>query len=111
MVEASAERGHHLPGVILDGDVVAAKPPNRLVLTWRMLMDPGGAAEGFSRLTYEITEAPGGTKLTVVHELDGMPHLAGLVAGSAEEVAGGGGWPWVLSDLKSLLETGKTLAE
>jgi hypothetical protein len=47
----------------------------------------------------------------VTHELAGKPALATLVAGSEEfGAAGGGGWPWVLSDLKSLLETGSGFA-
>jgi uncharacterized protein YndB with AHSA1/START domain len=101
------------PEVIVDGEVLEADPPRRLVQTWRMLMDPTTAAEGFSRLTYEI-EGPGPDgvcRLTVMHELAGKPALADLVAGSEDfGAAGGGGWPWVLSDLKSLLETGSGFA-
>ena len=40
-----------VPAVILDGEVVEATPPRKLVQTWRMLMDPGLAAEGFTLLT------------------------------------------------------------
>jgi hypothetical protein len=46
----------------------------------------------------------------VIHELEGAPKLAALVAGESEDTGAGGGWPWVLSDLKSVLETGKPLA-
>jgi len=46
-------------------------------------------------------------KLTVTHELTGAPATAAMVAGS-DEAGAGGGWAWVLSDLKSMLETGKT---
>lgn len=111
MVKASVEQGFEIPDIIVDGAVVEAKPPSRLVLKWRMLMDPGVAAEGFSQLTYELQESAGGTKLTVVHELENMPKLAAMVDGAAEDQGAGGGWPWILSDLKSLLETGKILAE
>jgi hypothetical protein len=45
--------------------------------------------------------------LTVNHELDEAPRTAALVAGVAGEA--GGGWIWVLSDLKTLLETGRPL--
>jgi hypothetical protein len=75
-----------------------------------MLMDPGLAAEGFTRLTYEIEEARAGvTKLTVTHELTGAPALAALVEGGRESGGAGGGWSEVLSGLKTLLETGAPL--
>jgi uncharacterized protein YndB with AHSA1/START domain len=97
--------------VIVDGEVIEADPPRKLVQTWRMLMDPEAAAEGFTRLTYEIHEGTGGvTRLTVTHDLEGAPKLATLVAGGEAEIeAGGGGWSWVLSDLKTLLETGRPM--
>lgn len=75
-----------------------------------MLMDPGMAAEGFTRLTYEIDQARGGvTRLTVTHDVSGAPKLAGLVAGDSESHGAGGGWSEVLSGLKTLLETGSQL--
>jgi hypothetical protein len=75
-----------------------------------MLMDPATAAEGFTRLTYEIEPARGGvTKLTVTHDVTGAPKLAGLLAGESESVGAGGGWNEVLSGLKTLLETGAQL--
>jgi len=43
----------------------------------------------------------------VSHELEGAPKLASLVAGEREAEGAGGGWNWVLSDLKTLLESGK----
>ena len=43
--------GWDLPEVVVDGEVLEADPPRRLVQTWRMLMDPTAKAEGFSRLT------------------------------------------------------------
>jgi uncharacterized protein YndB with AHSA1/START domain len=99
------------PEVIVDGEVVESDPPRRLVQTWRMLMDPGLEAEGFTRLTYEIEEVQhGGSRLTVTHELEGAPGLASLVAGEQESSGAGGGWAWVLSDLKTLLETGTALS-
>jgi uncharacterized protein YndB with AHSA1/START domain len=98
------------PDVVVDGEVIEADPPRRLVQTWRMLMDPEMAAEGFTRLTYEIQATQYGTRLTVTHELEGAPKLAAMVAGAHEDEGAGGGWAWVLSDLKSLIETGKPLA-
>ncbi|MBO4210337.1 SRPBCC family protein [Micromonospora echinofusca] len=98
---------HGAPELAVDGEVIEADPPHRLVQTWRMLMDPGLAAEGFTRLTYEIKAGEGGvTSLTVTHDLTGAPGLARLVAGDQESEGAGGGWAWVLSDLKTLLETG-----
>ncbi len=99
-----------VPDVILDGEVIEASAPHKLVQTWRMLMDPGMAAEGFTRLTYEIEEARGGvTKLTLTHDLSGAPKLAALVAGDLETEGAGGGWSETLSGLKTLLETGSPL--
>ena len=110
MKQSAASMGWELPEVIVDGEVLEADPPRKLVQTWRMLMDPTAAAEGFSRLTYEI-EGPGQDgvcRLTVVHELAGMPSLYAMTSGNNEFGAmGGGGWPWILSDLKTLLETGE----
>ena len=59
---------------------------------------------------HEITVLEGACRLTLTHELEGAPHLALLVGGAYEDGQGGGGFPWVLSDLKSLLETGAGLA-
>jgi uncharacterized protein YndB with AHSA1/START domain len=99
------------PDVAIDGEVVEADPPHKLVLSWRMVMDEGLAAEGFTRLTYEIEAMQGGvSKLTLVHELDGAPTLASLLRGDWESQGAGGGWSWVLSDLKSLLETGTRMS-
>ena len=70
------------------------------------------AAEGFTRLTYEIEEDDGGvTRLTVTHELEGAPvTLAQMVAGDARCTrAPAAAGRWILSDLKSLLETGSPL--
>jgi uncharacterized protein YndB with AHSA1/START domain len=109
--KAQAEAGGFpCPDVIIDGEVLEADPPRKLVTTWRMLMDPDVAAEGFTRITYEIKQLDGYCSLTLVHELDGAPKLAAIVGGQLEEFGAGGGHAWVLSDLKSLLETGSTLA-
>jgi len=101
------------PEIVVDGEVGEVDPPRELAQTWRMLMTPPDAEpEGFTRLTYEIadTHQSGVCRLTVTHELDQAPGLAPMLAGDLEETGAGGGWNYVLSDLKSLLETGKGLA-
>jgi uncharacterized protein YndB with AHSA1/START domain len=88
---------------LVDGEVLEAEPPRRLSTTWRALYDPETAAESHSRVTWEIESQDGGfTKLTVVHD-----QLEESLK-TAESVAGG--WNYVLSGLKTLLETGEPLA-
>jgi len=102
-----------MPDIIIEGEVIESDPPRKLVHTFRMLMDPTTAAEKATRVTYEITQVPDGScalTLTLTHELEGAPQLAAIIGGSLEELGAGGGHPWVLSDLKSLLETGSGLA-
>src|SRR5829696_3278534 len=79
------------PEIVVDGEVIEADPPRKLVQTWRMLMDPELASEGYTRLTHEIEPTDHGTKLTVIHELEGAPRLAALVAGKHEAEGAGGG--------------------
>jgi uncharacterized protein YndB with AHSA1/START domain len=107
---SDAMRSMGAPEVAVDGEIIEVEPPHKLVQTWRMLMDDSMVAEGFTRLTYEIAEGKGGvSKLTVIHELEGKPQLALLLSGGLEDVGAGGGWSWVLSDLKTLLETGVSM--
>jgi uncharacterized protein YndB with AHSA1/START domain len=99
-----------MPEHLLDGEVVEADPPRRLVQTWRVLWDAAMTAEGFTRLTWEIEPGDAGiTTLTVTHELEGAPKVAAQVSGQVPEA--GGGWSWILSDLKTLLETGASLMD
>jgi uncharacterized protein YndB with AHSA1/START domain len=98
------------PDIAVDGEVLKVDPPHKLVQTFRMVMDPTMAAQGFTRLTYEIEERKNGvTRLTLTHELEGAPVLAVLMSGGMEDQGAGGGWSWVLSGLKTLLETGQSL--
>ena len=100
-----------LPEIILDGEVIEAKPPLKLVQTYRFLFNAEHVAEGFTRVTWEIEPTSQGfCRLSVTHELTGAPMMAGATASNFNE-RGGGGWTWVLSDIKSLLETGKLLNE
>jgi uncharacterized protein YndB with AHSA1/START domain len=85
-----------------DSEVLEWDPPRKLVHGWRSLYDPELAAEGTSRVTWEIEPGDGGvTKLTLVHDqLEDAPKTAESVSG---------GWMLVLSGLKTLLETGESL--
>jgi uncharacterized protein YndB with AHSA1/START domain len=97
--------------VIIEGEVISVDPPHRLVQTWRALFSPEMAEEGPTRLTWEIDEIAGGgvCRVTVTHELDNAPLTAAQVGGQIEEA--GGGWDMVLSDLKTLLETGSSFQD
>ena len=87
-----------------DGRVFEYDPPRRLVHEWRSLYDPDLAAEEPSRVIWEIEPHEGGyCKLTLTHDrLDRAPKTAESVFGA--------GWMFVLSGLKTLLETGEPLA-
>ncbi len=99
------------PKLLIDGEVIEADPPRKLVQTWRALWDADLIAEGHRRVIWEIAEAGFGVSaLTVTHELEGAPKTAAQVGGSTDLASGGGGWSWIISDLKSLLESGKSLA-
>jgi uncharacterized protein YndB with AHSA1/START domain len=87
-----------------DSETLEFDPPRRLVHGWRSLYDPELAGEAESRVTWEIDARDGGhCLLTVTHDrLDDSPRTAASV--------GGEGWSFVLSGLKTLLETGRPLA-
>ena len=110
--KAEAEAGGFaVPDPIIDGVVVEADAPHRLVTTWRMLMDPTTAEEPFTRLTQEIAQIDADTcSLTVTHECEDAPATLAMVSGAHEESGGGGGHTWELSDLKTLLETGERMS-
>lgn len=92
--------------VAVTGTVVEADPPRKLVLDWAAVWHE----EPPSRLTWDITEGPSGlTRVTLTHELPESPKTAADVAGNGDAENGGGGWPWELSSLKTLLETGRPM--
>jgi uncharacterized protein YndB with AHSA1/START domain len=97
-------------GVIVEGEVVEVDPPRRLVQTWHPTWDPQIAAEAPTRLTWEIDEIEKGVcKVTVTHDVTGAPSVEAQITGAIEHA--GGGWAYVLSDLKTLLETGTSLED
>jgi uncharacterized protein YndB with AHSA1/START domain len=87
-----------------DEEILETDPPRRLVHRWISGYDPDLAAEEPSRVTWEIEPQDNGTTLlTVVHDqLEGAPKTAEGVSGT--------GWMFVLSNLKTLLETGEPLS-
>jgi uncharacterized protein YndB with AHSA1/START domain len=96
-----------MPEVVVEGEVIEADPPRKLVHTWSFQWDEL-KDEGPTRVTFDIAEGDAGVcKLTVTHELENAPLTAAQLAGEIE--GAGGGWPFVLSDLKTLLETGESL--
>jgi uncharacterized protein YndB with AHSA1/START domain len=108
LVQASEEMAAHgAPSDLIEGEVLELDPPHRLVQTWHAHFSPETTAEGATRLTWEITPRGATCELTVTHELGGAPVVAAIISG--DEPAAGGGWPWMLCDMKTLLETGETL--
>jgi uncharacterized protein YndB with AHSA1/START domain len=84
------------------GEILEADPPRRLVIKWRNEFRPELKAEGHARCTMELEPVEGGVvKLTITHAMERE--------GSAFIEAVSGGWPRILSNLKSLLETGKVV--
>jgi len=96
----SAWKLMHPDGRVADaGEVVEIDPPKRLVLKWRNEFKPELKAEGYSQCVFEIEPTGEAVKLTVSHSIERDK------AKFIEAVSGG--WPRILSNLKSLLETGK----
>ncbi len=85
------------------GEIVEADPPRRLVIKWRNEFRPELKAEGYSRCTMYLEPLGGVVKLTITHVMD-QPESKLIEAVS-------GGWPHILSNLKTLLETGEVLPE
>jgi uncharacterized protein YndB with AHSA1/START domain len=98
---AGSEYTARVPGVvdIAAGENIEVDPPRRLVQSFNALWSPDAQAEGTSRVTWEIEQVEDSCRLTVVHDQ--------LRPGANAELYGG--WPMILSGLKTLLETGQTL--
>lgn len=89
-------------GQILDaGQIVEADPPRRLVIRWQNQFKPELKAEGDSLCTMELEPSGTAVKLSITHTIEREP--------SKFIVAVSGGWPQILSNLKSLLETGSVV--
>ena len=86
-------------GEVFDaGEIIEAKPPRRLVIRWQHQKRPELKAEGASQCTLELEPIGTAVKLSITHTIEHEPSkLIDAVSG---------GWPKIISNLKSLLETG-----
>jgi uncharacterized protein YndB with AHSA1/START domain len=87
------------PGPLGEGEVLEADPPRRLVHSMVALWSDEAKSEGTSRVTWEIEPVGDSCRLTLTHDE--------LREGASEEIYGG--WPMILSGLKTWLETGELL--
>ena len=91
-------------GQIFDaGEIVAAERPRRLVIRWQHQSKPELKAEGDSLCTMELEPSGPAVKLSITHAIEREPSK--LIA------AVSGGWPKIISNLKSLLETGSIVLQ
>jgi uncharacterized protein YndB with AHSA1/START domain len=86
-------------GLTDTGEILEIDRPRRMVIRWQNEWKPELKAEGPGRCTFELERVGSAVKLTVTHEIE-RPASKLITAVS-------GGWPRVLSNLKSLLETGE----
>src|SRR5580704_13164276 len=94
----------HPNGSITDaGEIVEAEPPRRLVIRWQNQSKPELKAEGESLCTMELETSGTAVKLSITHTIEREP--------SKFIAAVSGGWPKIISNLKSLLETGSTVLQ
>ena len=87
------------PGPLIEGENLEVDPPRRLVQSYRAVWDDDITAQPTSRVTWEIELVCDSCRLTVTHDQladNADPHLYG-------------GWPMILSGLKTWLETGQEL--
>jgi len=86
-------------GALAEGEILEIDPPRRLVQSMVALWSDEARSEGTSRVTWEIEPVADSCRLTVTHDQ--------LREGASDELYGG--WPMILSGLKTWLETGKLL--
>ena len=105
-VKSDWKRGSRYEGIprqlgtpILEGENLEVDPPRRLVQSFRALWSDDVKREGTSRVTWEIEPIGDSCRLTVTHDQ--------LRENARDEIYGG--WPQILSGLKTLLETGQSL--
>lgn len=81
-----------------DGEIIESDPPRRLVIRWQNKHKPELQAEGTSLCTMELEPTGDAVRLSITHTIEREP--------SKFITAVSGGWPKIISNLKSLLETG-----
>ena len=81
------------------GEVLEFEPTRRIVLKWRNEFRPELSAEGYGQCVFELEQAGSAVKLSITHSIE-VPDSKLIQAVS-------GGWPQILSNLKSLIETGE----
>jgi uncharacterized protein YndB with AHSA1/START domain len=86
-------------GLTDSGEILESDPPGRVVIKWRNEFRPELKDEGYSRCVYELVTEGELTKLTIAHTIE--KENAKIIN------AVSGGWPRILSSLKSFLETGE----
>jgi uncharacterized protein YndB with AHSA1/START domain len=89
----------HAPGLLVEGENLEVDPPHKLVQSFTALWSDDVRRGGTSRVTWEIEQVQDSCRLTVTHDQ--------LPAGANSQIYGG--WPMILSGLKTLLETGESL--
>src|SRR5207342_2673621 len=85
------------------GEIIEADPPRRLVIRWQHQTKPELKAEGDSRCTLELEPNGTAVKLSITHTIECEP--------SKFIEAVSGGWPKIMANLKSLLETGSVVLQ
>jgi len=106
VVDSDWQQGSHYtashpkaPALLMEGENLEVDPPRRLVQSFTALWSDDVKREGTSRVTWEIEPVQDSCRLTVTHDQ--------LHEHANSELYGG--WPMILSGLKTLLETGETL--
>ena len=85
------------------GEILEIDAPRRMVIKWKNSWNPEFAEEGWSRCTMELEQANTAVKLTITHEIE--REESKFIHGVS------GGWPKIISNLKSLLEAGSLALE
>ncbi len=86
-----------------DGEIVEAAPPRRLVIRWQHQANPEFKAEGVSHCVMELEPKGTAVKFSLAHTIDCEPSKFIMAVSVA--------WPMVISNLKSLLETGSIVLQ